>query len=84
MLFVWNKMCLFLLCFCFRYYRNCALVITAFVEVYHTVNESIQGVVLADTHVLTWVVLCAALANDDVAGDTLLATPDLNTLSLRS
>ena len=72
-------MCLFLLCFCFRYYRNCALVITAFVEVYHTVNESIQGVVLADTHVLTRVVLGAALANDDVAGDTLLATPDLNT-----
>lgn len=79
MLFVWNKMCLFLLCFCFRYYRNCALVITAFVEVYHTVNESIQGVVLADTHVLTRVVLGAALANDDVAGDTLLTTPDLNT-----
>ena len=79
MLFVWNKMCLFLLCFCFRYYRNCALVITAFVEIYHTVNESIQGVVLADTHVLTRVVLCAALANDDVAGNTLLTTPDLNT-----
>ena len=68
-----------MLSFCLRYYRNSALVLATLVEIHNAVNESVQGVVLADTHILTRVVLCATLANDDVAGDNLLSTPNLNT-----
>ena len=49
------------------------------VEVHHTVYEGVEGVVLADTYILTWVVLRATLANDDVAGNHTLATPNLHT-----
>ena len=73
-----------MLSFCLRYYRNSALVLATLVEIHNAVNESVQGVVLADTHILTRVVLCATLANDDVGGDNLLSTPNLNTSSLRS
>ena len=78
LLFVWNSFALFL-SFCLGYYRNSALVIAALVEVHNTVNESIESIVFADTYVLSGIVLGAALANDDVAGYALLATPDLHT-----
>jgi hypothetical protein len=48
------------------------------VEVYHTVYESIKCVVLTDTYVVAGIVLSAALANNNVAGYTLLTTPNLN------
>ena len=47
-------------------------------ELYHTVYKCKQGVILANTYILSGIVLGATLANDDVAGNTLLATPDLN------
>ena len=49
------------------------------VEVHHTVYKCVESVVFANTYILTWVVLCATLANDDVAGNYTLATPNLNT-----
>lgn len=62
----------------FRYYRHYALVAAALVEINHTVNQRVKRIVLAYTNVLSRVVLRAALANNNVAGDTLLAAPDLN------
>lgn len=72
-----------MLSFCLRYYRNSALVLATLVEIHNAVNESVQGVVLADTHILTRVVLCATLANDDVAGDDCLAAVLLHAEVLR-
>ena len=48
-------------------------------EVDHTVCQSIQCVVLTLSDILTGEVLVATLANDDVAGNDLLTTPNLNT-----
>ena len=79
LLFVWNKFYFVMLSFCLRYYRNSALVSAALVEIHNAVNESVESIVFADTYILTRVVLCAALANDDVACDNLLAAPNLNT-----
>jgi len=86
LLFVWNKLfvCCYLLFlgFCFRYYRNDALVALALVEVHCAVDESIQSVILTNSNAVTRIVLRAALANDDVAGLHLLATPDFHAKSL--
>ena len=79
--FVWNKLNLNL-CLGIGDYRYDTLVAGAFVEIHHAVNKCIQCIVLANTYVLTRIVLCATLANDDVAGNNLLTTPNLNTESL--
>lgn len=78
LLFVWNKFCCYCLGFCIWYYRNNALVAASFLEVYYSVYQSKEGIVFANTDIVSGVVLCAALANDNVAGDNLLATPNLN------
>ena len=49
---------------------------------YRTFAQSEQGVVLAATHVLTGMEVSATLANDDVAGDDVLATKALHAKSL--
>ncbi len=51
-------------------------------EIDGTVNQSIERIVLANGNAIARVVLGATLANDDVAGYTLLATPDLHAKSL--
>lgn len=63
---------------CFRYYRHSALVLATLAEVNDAVNQCIECVILTNTYVQARVVLCTALANDDVACDALLATPDFN------
>ena len=63
-------------------YRDYALVALALVEVNRSVNKCIKRVVLADSHVVTRVVLRAALANDDVTSQALLTAEDLNAESL--
>ena len=73
---------LLILCFGLRYHRHNALVAGSLVEVHNTVGQCIEGVILADTYILAGVVLGATLANDDVAGDNFLATPNLNAESL--
>ena len=60
-------------------HRYRALVAGTLVEVNHTVGQGIQSIVLALCHILAWEVLVATLANNDVAGNNLLATPNLNT-----
>lgn len=84
-MFVWNKS-VYLLSFSFlcfvsvslwRENRNGALVACTLVEVHHAVGQSIQSVVLALSNVLTGIVLVTTLANDDVAGNDLLTTPNL-------
>ena len=51
-------------------------------ELDRSVNEGVKSVVLANSNVVTRIVLGATLANDDVAGDTLLTTINLNAKSL--
>lgn len=79
LLFVWNKFCLdkLLLGFCVWNDRYNALVIACLLEIHSAVNQSVQGIVLANTNIIARVVLCTTLANDDVACDALLATPNL-------
>lgn len=60
-------------------YANGRTVQTTFLEDYNTVLQGVQCVVLTHCHVLAGVVLGAALANDDVAGNALLTTKNLNT-----
>ena len=62
-----------------RYDVDNTLVATSFVEFYSTVNQSIESIIFADTHILAWVVLCTTLTYDNVSCDTLLTAPDLNT-----
>ena len=61
--------------------NNAAVALTA-LEHHHTVGEGEERVVAAHTYVFAGIVDRAALANDDVAGDASLATPDLNTQTL--
>ena len=56
-----------------------AAVAVAAVESNRSVNEGEERVVLAHADVLAGIVHGTALANDDVAGDALLAAPNLNT-----
>ena len=51
-------------------------------ELYRSVNECIEGVVLTHTNIVTGVVLRATLANNNVACNNLLATENLNAESL--
>lgn len=60
-------------------HRDFALVELSFVEDNDAVGKSIKGIVLALCDILTWEVLVATLANDDVAGCNLLSTPDFYT-----
>lgn len=81
LLFVWNSFVVYLCLRCClrRYNRDLALVELSFVEDNDAVGKSIKGVVLALRDVLTWEVLVATLANDDVAGCNLLSAPDFYT-----
>ena len=67
-LFVWNKLFFFvLLGLCFRNYRNITLVALALVELYCTIDQCIQSVILTHCNVVACVVLRATLTNNDVA-----------------
>ena len=53
--------------------RHKALVAFAATEFHDAICEGIQGVVLADSDIVAGVMLCAALANENVARDADLA-----------
>ena len=53
-------------------------ILTAFVELHHTVDEGVERMVLAHTDILAGIVGRTALADDDVAGDALLTAENLN------
>jgi hypothetical protein len=61
-----------------RFYRNVGFVVSLLLEVHYAVNQGKQGVILADAYVGSGVVLGAALANDDVAGNGALTSKDLH------
>lgn len=65
------------LCFCGEDADNAAVAV-ATLEVYHAIYESVEGVVLTDSHVLARMVLRTALTHDDVACNAGLTTPNLN------
>ena len=67
-----------LLGFCVWNDRHHALVKACLLEIHCAVNQSVEGIVLANTNIIARVVLCTTLANDDVACDALLATPNLD------
>ena len=54
----------------------------AAVEIHRAVNQSKERVVLTNSYAITGIVMGAALANNNVAGLHLLATPDLHAKSL--
>ena len=60
------------------YYTYSTTVEATFLELYSTVNESIQGVVLTHSNVSAGVVTSTALANDNVACDTLFTAENLD------
>ena len=70
-----------LLCFSFNFYRNDASVLTTFVSTFlesdYAVYQCVKSMVLTHTYVCTGIVNCAALANNDVTGYTLLSTENL-------
>ena len=56
------------LSFCsYRLDGYCATVLATALEHHYAIDECVKCVILANTYILTRVVLCAALANDDVA-----------------
>lgn len=70
------------LSFSFRHNRNYATVSLTALERYDAIGERIERVVAAHTDILAGIVHSATLANDDVAGDASLTTPNLNAQSL--
>ena len=85
-MFVWNKL-IFVLSLGLlqllsislgREHANSALIALTLVEIHHAIGKSEQSVVLTLSYVLTWEVLVATLANDDVTCDDALTTPDLH------
>ena len=58
-------------------YRDSALVAGTLVEIYDSISQCIERVILTLSYILTGEVLVATLTNDNVAGYNLLATPDL-------
>ena len=67
---------------CDGFDRNHAAVALTTLESHHAICESEEGVILTHTNILAGIVDSAALANDDVASDASLTTPDLNAQSL--
>lgn len=67
---------------CCRYYRHYTLVELAFAEVYHTVNKSVECVILTLCYTGTGEVFVATLANYNVTCNNSLTTINLNTKSL--
>ena len=65
-----------------RLYRYKRLVVCLFAVYHQTVHQSEQSMVFSDAHVLSGVVLGAALAHDDVAGSGRLAAVNLDAQSL--
>ena len=55
---------------------------TTFPELYGSIYESIEGVVLTHSNISAWIVTCTALANDDVACYALLTSENLDAQSL--
>ena len=53
-------------------------ILTAFVELDHAVDKSEQRMILTHSNILTGIVNGAALTDDNVTGDALLATEDFH------
>lgn len=70
------------LCFGRNFYGNhaavCPATVFAATEANNAVYQCVERVVAAHTYILAGVVGRTALANDDVAGDATLSSPNLN------
>ncbi len=67
------------LCFGYRINSDNAALAAVVSEVYDTVSQCVQSVVTAHTHVLSGVVYCASLTNQNVACYAALTAKNLNT-----
>ena len=65
-----------------RNYTDSTTVEATFPELYGSVNESIESVVLAHSNVSAGIVTCATLTNDNVASNALFTTKNLDAQSL--
>ena len=66
----------------YGYHTHSTTVETTFPELYGTIHESIESVVLAHSNVCAGIVTCTALANDDVACYALFTSENLDAQSL--
>lgn len=66
------------LCFGNRGHIDEATSVTAFCKYYSAVDESIKSVVLTHTDIQAWVVNCATLTFQDVAGFCILTAENLD------
>ncbi len=64
--------------FCFGKNGNYAAVAVAALEVYDSVGQGEERVILAHAHILSGIVDRTALADDDVTGNAGLTAPNLN------
>lgn len=64
------------------YYRHESLIVAAFFEFNHTISQSENGEVFTNAYILTRMVNCTTLTNDDVASNSRLTTIDLYTKAL--
>lgn len=58
--------------------RDNALVEACLFEINSAINQGIESIVLANTHVVARIVLSTALTHDNVSCDALLTTPNLD------
>ncbi len=61
------------------FYRNERTVFLASTESYPAINQCIQRMIFTDTYVLTRMMNCSSLTNDDVTSFSNLTTEKLNT-----
>lgn len=72
----------FVLCLSHWYNAHRATVSTTLLELYGSVNQCIQGIILADTYILTRIMTSTALTYNHITSDALLTTEYLYTESL--
>ena len=64
---------------CVRHDGNIRFSVALLLEFYRTVHLGVQGVVFTGIYVLSGIVFCPALSDDDVPSDGRLSAEDLNT-----
>jgi hypothetical protein len=63
----------------FSNHRNKRLIFFSFFKNYCTRNQCEKRMIFSHAHISTWVMFCAALANDNVAANYFLATKSFDT-----
>lgn len=67
------------LCLCHGHYTHSATVTTTLLKLYNAISQSIEGIILTNTHVCARIMTCATLTYNHITGNTLLTTEYLHT-----